>query len=211
MAAARTSREAKAIAAAASIGAHLIFLAILMQEIRSVHGRVYAPEVTVDLISPLVLPKPTEPPRAEEARRAPEASIAPRPFEPPPLPPVMAVQPLVVAPRPSAPAAEDPALASVRGAVRESLGCDPRLKFRLNAAELEACNRHDRQYAAAKGKGVGGQADLDPEGRFIKPNPDDPYLTRMPQKGCKPRVGGAGGDGTSDDHFVPGITCVFRF
>lgn len=112
---------------------------------------------------------------------------------------------------PAQPRAEDPAEAAARAAVREGFGCDPKLMFRLSAAEQEACRRHDRQYAARKNQGPGATANLDPDGRFGKPNPDEPWLVRKPEKGCKPRVGGAGGDLTSSEHFVPGITCVFKF
>jgi hypothetical protein len=103
-------------------------------------------------------------------------------------------------------------LANARAAVREGLGCDPKLMFRLTAAEQEACRRHERQYAARKGQGPGATAQLDLDGRFGKPDPDHPWLTQMPKQGCKPRVGGGGGDlASGSEYFIPGISCVFKF
>jgi hypothetical protein len=198
-------------ATAASLAAHLVVFALMALGTRSLPSAEPPRAFDVDLVRPLVLPPPERKlPSVVAARRPPPAAsnIRATVSAPPEV-----VAPFVVRPPgvegPSAPPAEDPALAAARQAVREGYGCDRKLRFRLSAAELAACDRHERQYAARKGQGPGATASLDLEGRFVKDD-DEPYLSRMPKKGCKPRVSGMGGD-AQDDRVIVGLACVLRF
>lgn len=187
----------RAMAIAASAAAHLAFFALIVWRLGATPTQAEPPVIQLQLI-----PQPRAP--TEESRRRTAHTAAPRPAR---LPPTIEAPP--VAPLLTPEPAERPA--EVRQALRALVGCSHAALTRLSAEEQARCR--DREVAALTVEGNAPllRLNLDRRGAYAE-NPE-PYLSRRPKKGCKPRAAGdvAAAPMGGQEGVAAGVTCGWAF
>ena len=171
-----------------SLGVHAAAILLLLRSLAQ-EPYVEPPVMEVALVPPPVATRPRpERPRSEPRKERPRARA-------PSLPPV--APPTDVAPRY---VEAQPGPGTLRPMIPGLRGCES-----LSRAARERC----REQRWAKEDRPPPKLNLDLEGRFAE-NPE-PFLSRRPKKGCRPRVTGDVDPMGDSGNAIGGVTCVVPF
>jgi len=191
----------RALAIAASVAAHALFLLFLLWRLGAAPGLQETLAINVELtrLWPRVRQAPDKPKRErtvpESRVRTPPARTTPSPLE------ARAAE----APGPVAP----PGVAeTLRPTLRGLLGCEPSALVRLSPEERQRCRERLGAEAVHAAAQPGARLNLDPTGRFAVDA--TPYLARKPHNGCKVGAGGDAGP-SGQEGAAAGIKCAWSF
>jgi hypothetical protein len=184
----------RAVAIAASAAAHLAFFALIVWRLGATPHQAEPPVLNVQLV-PHLRP-PADAPKRRRAEMA-----APRPARLPPSSEPLPIAPLVTA----GPADRS---AEVRQALRGLVGCSHAALARLSAEEQARCREREVAALTVDGNAPPPRLNLDRRGEYA--GDPEPYLSRRPKKGCKPR---AAGDVSvfGQEGVAAGVSCAIPF
>jgi hypothetical protein len=205
MARRRRRRLAWAGALAVSAMVHAGLLTFLVQDRGGTALRPDLSAVEVELARP---PPEAPSPERRKERPARAASAGPQPAEvrqPPPQ--AEMVQPYVAAPA-ERPVPGGAAQGPQPGLSLDGDPCAPARRASLSAWQRERCDRRGRDYVDFSGGKRAPQFEQPARQGYVKP--DQPYLPRKPEHGCKPYAAPLPSTSTSDQ-VMAGIACAWKF
>jgi hypothetical protein len=176
----RASARSRTLGVAASVGAHVLFLALLVLGARVPNASNPSRAVEVQLVSPT-------PPKTRPRRAQARAAFSMEQLQSPPATPGAEA-----APGPPAPPWTTPPVAPGL-ALRRALGCDHADYMELTPEERQGCR--DRFAAGDKSLEEVAEFGVDPRKRAIFEAGakrdrflQEPFLAEKPKKGCRPMV-----------------------
>ena len=190
----------RALAVAASVVAHLVFLALLLARLGSELPRDETPPMEVTLVAPWEKPAPRPAPAAQ-----PRTHATPTPTRPVETRPEPALVQTPAAP-PVIAAAPAPNLGA---ALRGRLGCDHASLVDLSPAERQRCQE---RFARSSESGPAKPLDLSRGGAIVERS-REPFLARKPHNGCVPNLDEKERTllGASHSDWSAGIKCAWSF